>query len=90
MEVLTQLGMGGGAGFVLGYALKKMFKAFLVLLGLYFATLLYLANSGYIEINYNKVLESLQNFNVGVAGIQFINVPLAGFAVGFLIGFKAG
>ncbi|RLI75236.1 hypothetical protein DRP04_13695, partial [Archaeoglobales archaeon] len=69
LDTLTQFGFGGGAGFVLGYALKKIFKVFLVLLGLYFLSLLYLARVGYIDVNYDK-LSDFGNFLTAVDGFQ--------------------
>lgn len=87
MDVVTQFGFGGGAGFVLGYALKKVLKVFFVLLGLYLASLVYLDNRGYIDLNYNKMVEALQNLDFSAMSF---NVPLAGFALGFAVGFKAG
>ncbi|MGQ4916088.1 MAG: FUN14 domain-containing protein [Candidatus Asgardarchaeia archaeon] len=90
MELLAQLGMGGIAGFVLGYALKKIFKVFLILAGLYLATLIYLANNKYIEINYEKFFSNINENSILQSFQSMVSIPVAGFAVGFLLGFKAG
>ena len=87
MDVITQFGFGGGAGFVLGYALKKVLKAFFVLLGLYLASLVYLDSKGYIDLDYSRMVEAFQNLDF--SALSF-NIPLAGFALGFAVGFKAG
>jgi len=90
-NLIIQFGIGGLAGYALGYALKKVFKLFLILLGLYIASLIYLANIGVIKIYYEKLL---QTFNVSqiISSLSetSLNVPIAGFFIGFLIGLKKG
>ncbi len=91
-ETLFQGGIGVVVGYILGYALKKAFKVFMVLLGLYIASLLYLAKKGFIEINYQK----LTSINLGTKELLqnwlslILNVPVAGFVIGFIIGLKKG
>jgi len=48
-QLLTQLGFGGVSGLIVGFAFKKLLKIFLVLGGLFFATLQYLAYIDWIE-----------------------------------------
>jgi uncharacterized membrane protein (Fun14 family) len=100
-EILTplayQLGVGGVGGFIAGYALKKISKLIVVLIGLFFLVLLYLGYSRIISINYDKLLEAIGN-GLGLGGqvakwlIGIISVlPFVGsFALGFLLGFKMG
>lgn len=100
-EILTpfayELGVGGVGGFIAGYALKKISKLIVVLIGLFFLVLLYLGYSGIISINYDKLLEAIGN-GLGLGGqaaqwlIGIISVlPFVGsFALGFLLGFKMG
>jgi uncharacterized membrane protein (Fun14 family) len=84
-------------GFIVGYALKKISKLIVVLIGLFFLVLLYLGYSGIISINYDKLLEAIGN-GLGLGGqaaqwlIGIISVlPFVGsFALGFLFGFKMG
>jgi len=91
------LGVGGVGGFIAGYALKKISKLVVVLIGLFFLVLLYLGYSGIISINYDKLLEAIAN-GLGLGGqvakwlIGIISVlPLVGsFALGFFLGFKMG
>jgi len=100
-EILTplvfQLGAGGVAGFVVGYALKKLAKIVAFIAGLFFIALLYLAYIDVINVNYGKLLEAIGGL-VGSAGgaIGWITgviavLPFAAtFAVGFWIGLKVG
>tara|TARA_B100001013_G_C24251403_1_gene301173 strand:+ start:203 stop:520 length:318 start_codon:yes stop_codon:yes gene_type:complete len=96
-DLIGQIGIGGILGFVIGYAIKKILKFLLVLLGLFSALLIYLEFEGFVTIHYNKVEEVFTNFieNYGteVALPSFIatNIPLAGsFALGFAFGIKKG
>jgi uncharacterized membrane protein (Fun14 family) len=49
--ILTQLGVGGIAGFCMGYALKKIGGVVAILLGIAFLGLELLAYYGIIKIN---------------------------------------
>jgi uncharacterized membrane protein (Fun14 family) len=51
----TSIGMGGGVGFLLGYAIKKVIKIVIVLAGLSIAALSYLQIQGVIAINWDKL-----------------------------------
>lgn len=95
--VVWQLGLGGVGGFVVGFALKKLAKLFIVVIGLFVAALLYLSINGVININYGALWTTIAN-GLGVAGaaaswiVGVVSVlPFVGsFAVGFLLGFKIG
>jgi len=52
--VVWQLGLGVG-GFIVGFALKKLTKLFIVIIGLFVLALLYLSVNGVININYNSL-----------------------------------
>ena len=91
--LLFQLGSGAVAGFVVGYALKKIAKVLLVLLGLAFVALQYLQYTGFIEIRYDKILQSVQTLTEGFTLPAFLtaNIPLTGsFIMGFGLGLKKG
>jgi len=95
--LFAQLGMGGVAGFVVGFAFKKMLKMLLILVGVFFAILQYLAYVGLITINYDRMFQSMQGFTKVFEGgfnlpaFLTTNIPLAGtFVVGFGLGFKFG
>jgi len=92
-----QLGLGGVGGFIVGFALKKISKLIVILMGLFIIVLLYLSTSGIISINYDKLWSALQG-GLGYLGqaaswlVGLISLlPFAGsFIVGFLLGFKLG
>jgi len=90
-----QVGLGGVGGFIVGFAVKKISKLILVLMGLFIIALLYLGVSGIININYDKLWSALQN-GLGVAGqaaswliVVISLLPFLGsFIAGFVLGFK--
>lgn len=92
--LFTQLGTGGVAGFVVGYAFKKILKLFLIIIGVFFAILQYLAYVGLITINYDRIFQMqgfTKVFEGGFSLPAFLttNIPFAGtFIVGFGLGFK--
>ncbi|HLN45626.1 MAG TPA: FUN14 domain-containing protein [Candidatus Sulfotelmatobacter sp.] len=100
-EIITplvyQLGLGGIGGFVAGFAVKKITKLFIIIVGLFVAALLYLSVKGIININYTALWNTIAN-GLGVAGaaagwiVSIVSlIPFAGsFGVGFLLGFKVG
>ena len=54
-NLATSVGIGGGLGFLVGYAVKKIFKIILVLAGLSIATLSYLQFQGIVAVNWDKL-----------------------------------
>jgi len=92
-----QLGVGGIGGFIVGYALKKLSKLILVLIGLFVLALIYLSTQGVININYSSLWDALSGL-IGLGGSVFswlIGVisllPFAAsFVGGFLLGLKLG
>lgn len=92
-----QLGVGGVGGFVVGFAIKKLSKLVLVLIGLFLLALIYLGARGIININYDALWSGLSGL-LGLAGSAFswlVGVisllPFAGsFLVGFFLGLKLG
>jgi uncharacterized membrane protein (Fun14 family) len=95
--VVFQLGLGGVGGFIVGFAIKKISKLIIILIGLFLIGLLYLGARGIININYNALWNALKGLS-GFAGkatswlIGLISIlPFAGsFIAGFLLGFKLG
>jgi len=92
-----QLGIGGIGGFIAGYAFKKITKLIAIIIGLFFAALIYLGYKGIININYGKLEEAAKDA-LGVSGqvAQWVlpiilHLPFFGtFAVGFFLGMKLG
>jgi len=95
--LVFQLGVGGIGGFIVGYALKKLSKLILVLIGLFVLALIYLSTQGVININYDSLWNALSGL-IGLGGSVFswlIGVisllPFAAsFVAGFLLGLKLG
>jgi len=95
--VVFQLGVGGIGGFVVGFALKKLSKLILVLIGLFVVALIYLGTQGILNVNYGALWDALGKL-LGQAGSAFNWIigaisllPFAGsFIVGFLLGLKLG
>lgn len=96
----VQLGFGGLAGFVAGYAAKKLARITAILLGLALFALQILAHEGWITIHWDVVQHSAQQLWHGSGGptltdrlwgILTGNLPFgAAFAAGFAVGFKLG
>jgi uncharacterized membrane protein (Fun14 family) len=73
-SVAASVGVGGLAGFVIGYAIKKILKIVVVIVGLFLGALVWLANQGVITIHWDKIgststsaLVGLQNATIGAA-----------------------
>jgi len=96
-EILTplvfQLGAGGIAGFVVGYALKKLAKIVAFIAGLFFIILLYLGYTGIINVNYDKLIgavEGLMRSVVGASSWIVAVIAVLPFAATFVVGFGVG
>jgi uncharacterized membrane protein (Fun14 family) len=95
--LVFQLGVGGVGGFVVGYALKKLSKLILILIGLFILALIYLSTQGIININYNSLWSALSDL-IGVGssvfswliGVISLLPFAASFIGGFLLGLKLG
>jgi uncharacterized membrane protein (Fun14 family) len=92
-----QLGAGGIGGFIVGYAVKKIGKLIVIIIGLFVIALIYLSMQGVISINYNALFDALANLlgQAGSASSWLISVismlPFAAsFTAGFLLGLKLG
>ena len=100
LPVLEQLGFGVVAGFIAGYALKKVGKLLAVVLGVFFIGVQLLAWSGYLTVEWGRVQAdvepffetgSLNAFWSGLVTMLTYNVPFAAaFVPGFLLGIRRG
>jgi uncharacterized membrane protein (Fun14 family) len=95
--VVYELGLGAVGGFVVGFALKKIAKIFLIIIGVFIAALLYLGASDIININFGALWNAVGNWlgGAGAAASFLIGlialIPFIGsFAIGFFLGFKLG
>jgi uncharacterized membrane protein (Fun14 family) len=97
---LGQISFGGLVGFATGYAVKKIGKIALFVVGTIFMLLQVLAYMGIIEINWLRIQQfaepalqrpALENALNGFIGVLTNNLPFAGsFIPGFLLGLKFG
>ncbi len=96
--MIIQMGAGFFIGFAVGYAFKKLIKLLVVLAGLSFILLLAMEYYGIVSINYDKLLEAVENLLGGISGeTQGIyahivaHLPFAAaFVPGFALGVKKG
>jgi len=96
--LIGTIGIAGIIGYAIGYALKKVFKVALIVLGLFLFGMFYLSYVGIVEIHTDKLLmwsESIINTVLGytssVYNTALASVPtVAGFAAGFALGVKKG
>jgi uncharacterized membrane protein (Fun14 family) len=100
-EIITplvyQFGLGAVGGFILGFALKKVAKIFIVVIGIFILALLYLGVGNIISVNYGALSNAIGKW-LGTAGqsvswiVGLISIfPFVGsFMVGFFLGFKLG
>ncbi len=95
--VVYELGLGAVGGFVVGFALKKIAKIFLIVIGIFIAALLYLGASDIININFGALWNAVGGWlgGAGAAASVLIGlialIPFIGsFAIGFFLGFKLG
>jgi uncharacterized membrane protein (Fun14 family) len=93
-NLLTDLGYAGFAGFVVGFAVKKLINLFLMFVGLYLLSLLWLQSKGIIDINWEQFWVLFKSLFRGVDA--FVKGALktvafsSAFVGGFFLGFKAG
>ena len=97
---IGQITFGGLAGFVAGYALKKVGKVAAIVLGLFLVGLQLLAYYGYITVDWTRIQHSvdpllgkdqLEGMWQGLLNVLTYNAPFAGsFAAGLVLGLKKG
>ena len=95
-----QLGFGGVAGMMVGYASKKVTKLVALALGLLFITVQGLVYMKFVSVDWNAVQQTATHVWRDAQGITLAdrawdvlsaNLPFGGgFAAGFAIGFKIG
>jgi len=95
-----QLGFGGVAGMMVGYASKKVTKLVALALGLLFITVQGLVYMKFVSVDWNAVQQTAAHVWRDAQGMTLAdrawdvlsaNLPFGGgFAAGFAIGFKIG
>jgi uncharacterized membrane protein (Fun14 family) len=53
--LLGTIGFGGIAGFLIGFALKKIMKILAIIAGVFFAAVMYLQSQGILNIHWDKL-----------------------------------
>jgi uncharacterized membrane protein (Fun14 family) len=100
LPYIQQLGFGGIAGFMVGYALKKVGKVVAIVLGILFVILQILAYYGFVSINWIQVQESvnplLETDSLNALWQSLVNiltynfVAAAAFIPGLILGLRRG
>lgn len=95
--MVSEIGVGGIGGFIVGFALKKIAKIVAIVLGLAFVALQYLAYKGIISIDYLSLRNWVTNLMGQTAEYQGIitdvvaHIPFgASFVFGLYLGLKKG
>ncbi|WP_448584680.1 FUN14 domain-containing protein [Thermocrinis sp.] len=93
-SLIADLGYAGFAGFVVGFAVKKLMNIFLMMVGLYFLSLFWLQSKGIIDINWMQFWVFVKSLFSGVddfvKGVLKTVAFSSAFAGGFFLGFKVG
>ncbi|MBB6098957.1 putative membrane protein (Fun14 family) [Deinobacterium chartae] len=97
---LGQLSLGAVLGFAAGYAVKKIGKIALLVVGVLFIAVQLLAASGFIEVDWLRIQqaagpllerERIQSGWSSFLGVLTNNLPFSGaFLAAFVLGFRAG
>lgn len=91
-SILADLGYAGFAGFVVGFAIRRVLNIFIMLLGLYILSLLWLKSKGVIDIHWSAFLDifksMFESFNAFVFGLLRKFAISASFVAGFFLGFR--
>jgi len=92
--MVGDVGVGAIVGFVTGYALKKLMKIAMAIIGAYILSLFYLQHKGVITINTDRLFNLTGSLTRQVVSLgQKVLGILPGtsaFVAGFYLGFKKG
>jgi uncharacterized membrane protein (Fun14 family) len=81
MPFVSTIGFGSIAGFLVGFALKRIMKILAVIAGVFFASLLYLESQHIVNVNWDK-LQTISNSILSTIGTAPTNVTTTGGGVG--------
>jgi len=93
----TEIGVGGAGGFLVGYALKKVAKIIVAIIGLGMLGLYVLFSRGIIEVNFTDLGRVVPGVHGQALGLQvglvdlFTHAPFgAAFIGGLYLGLRKG
>jgi uncharacterized membrane protein (Fun14 family) len=81
MPLLSTIGFGGIAGFLVGFALKRIMKILAVIAGVFFAALMYLESQHIVNVNWDK-LQMISNSILSTIGTTTNATTTTGGGVG--------
>jgi len=87
---IYQMSAGVASGFLVGYAIKKILKILMIILGLSFVAVSYLGLSGIMNINYDKLTSVTSGLVTQASGFLSTTIGVLPFASTFLAGFGIG
>jgi uncharacterized membrane protein (Fun14 family) len=99
---IFSMGSGGIIGFLAGYAIKRVMKILAIVVGAFFAALIYLQSQALITINWDKLQATSQSAVTTIANsltdtgqisiiTGVLGVPMtSGLAAGFTVGLMKG
>src|ERR671923_2626548 len=76
-SLATPLGIGGLAGFFIGYAIRKVIKLIFVLAGLGLAFVLFLQSKGILNVDYQKLDAFAQNVTSSIVNTTMSTTTVA-------------
>ncbi|ASI98181.1 FUN14 domain-containing protein [Thermococcus celer] len=92
--ITGDVGVGAVAGFLTGFALKKVMKIAMALIGAYLLSLFWLQQKGVITINTDKLFNLTGNLTSQVVSLSQKAIGIlpgtGAFIAGFYLGFQKG
>lgn len=95
--IAAEMSIGGIGGFVVGYALKKIAKLLVILLGIGFLVFEYFAYKGIISVDYSALTQWAEGLVGKASGLQAVVAEIIAhlpfgltFITGFILGLKMG
>lgn len=98
VSIFISFGLAVAGGFIAGYAMRKIIKVALVIVGGFIFVMIALQGVGWVEADYQKMTDDtvtfVSNTNIVPQLNSFINnfniVILAGLSIGGIVGFVKG
>jgi uncharacterized membrane protein (Fun14 family) len=81
MPFVSTIGCGGIAGFLVGFALKRIMKILAVIAGVFFAALMYMESQHIVNVNWDK-LQTISNSILSTIGTTTNATTTTGGGVG--------